>query len=149
VRVIVSRTERRVAGSVLSRCKSFAYGAAIQARREARAAGADDALLESSDGGLCCGTTANLLLCRGDRWLTPPLSRGCLPGVMRGRALALGLAEEAELSIEDLFDAEAAVLINSLGCRPLSSLEGTRLASCSGGQPEAFWRHLLEAGQGA
>ena len=87
VRVIVSPTQTRSATSLLSRCKTFAYGSAIQARRQAAASGADDALLPSSAGGLCCGTSANLLLRRGSRWLTPPLSSGCLPGVMRQQAL--------------------------------------------------------------
>lgn len=143
VRVIVSRTERRVAGSLLSRCKTFAYGASIQARREARAAGADDALLESTAGGLCCGTAANLLVRRGRRWLTPPLASGCLPGVMRGRALALGLAEEAPLTIDDLLEGEGAVLLNSLGCRPLLAAEGSGLAwtiPCA--EAQALWTFL-------
>jgi branched-subunit amino acid aminotransferase/4-amino-4-deoxychorismate lyase len=143
VRLIVSRTEQRNAHSLLSRCKTFAYGQAIQARREARRAGADDALLLSTAGGLCCGTTANLLVRRGGQWCTPPLASGCLPGVMRGRALALGLAEEASLQPEDLATGEAALLINSLGCRPVVALEGTRLAAHP--QPEAFWRSLLGA----
>ena len=62
--VIVSATEMRQASSLLSRCKSFGYGSALIARRQAREAGADDALLPSSAGGLCCGTSANLLVRR-------------------------------------------------------------------------------------
>lgn len=141
LRLIVSRSERRNAHSLLSRCKSFAYGQAIQARREARRAGADDALLLSTAGGLCCSTTANLLARRDGRWFTPPLASGCLPGVMRGRALALGLVEEANLEPEDLASAEAALLINSLGCRPVTAVEGGRLSRWA--EPEALWRQLL------
>jgi len=129
VTTIHSRHERRNAHSRLSRCKTFAYGPSIQARREARAAGADDALLLSTTGELCCGTTANLLLKRGDRWLTPPLSSGCLPGVMRGRALELGLAVEAHLGLDDLDASDAAVLINSLGCRPVVRCDQTNLVT--------------------
>ncbi len=119
VRVMVSETERRHPTSVASRCKTFAYGWAVQARREARAAGADDALVCNTAGELCCATTANLLLRRAGRWLTPPLSSGCLPGVMRGRALALGLIQEASLVPDDLMEAEAALLLNSLDARPV------------------------------
>jgi len=119
VRVMVSETERRHPTSVTSRCKTFAYGWAVQARREARAAGADEALVRNTAGELCCATTANLLLRRSGRWLTPPLSSGCLPGVMRGRALDLGLIQEAPLVPEDLEAAEAGLLLNSLDCRPL------------------------------
>ncbi|MFY9251082.1 MAG: aminotransferase class IV, partial [Vulcanococcus sp.] len=60
VQVIVSRHERRNGSSRLSHCKTFAYGQAVQARREARGAGAEDALLLSTSGELCCGTAANL-----------------------------------------------------------------------------------------
>jgi branched-subunit amino acid aminotransferase/4-amino-4-deoxychorismate lyase len=119
VRVVVSQWEVRHPTSLASRCKTLAYGWAVQARREARAVGADDALVRNTAGELCCATTANLLLKRGGRWLTPPASSGCLPGVMRGRALALGLIEEAPLAPETLEKAEAGLLLNSLDCRPL------------------------------
>ena len=79
VSTITSRHERRNASSRLSRCKTFAYGQSIQARREAQDQGADDALLLNTAGALCCGTAANLLVRRRGQWLTPPLSSGCLP----------------------------------------------------------------------
>ena len=147
VAVIVSPTERRCSTSVLSRCKTFAYGPSIQARRQARAAGADDALLESTAGGLCCGTTANLLVEIGGHWHTPPLSSGCLPGVMRQRALGLGLIEEAPaaISLEALEQGAitAAWLLNSLGCRPITRIHNQRLAACDPAAGERFWRRLL------
>ncbi|HZF44036.1 MAG TPA: aminodeoxychorismate synthase component I [Sphingomonadaceae bacterium] len=37
-----------------------------------------------------------------DRLVTPPLSRGLLPGVLRARLLAEGLAREGDLEVEDL-----------------------------------------------
>ncbi|MFS6826778.1 aminotransferase class IV [Cyanobium sp. ATX-6F1] len=142
VSVLISRLERRNASSQLSGCKTFAYGPAIQARREARSAGAEDALLLSTAGGLCCGTAANLLVRRNGGWWTPPLASGCLPGVMRGRALALGLAREGELNAEDLVGAEAALLINSLGCRPITAVDGAPMAFLSPTEAETFWRQL-------
>ena len=150
LRVIVSPTETRSATSLLSRCKSFAYGASIQARRQALAAGADDALLNSSSGGLCCGTSANLLVCRGGSWITPPLSSGCLPGVMRQRGLDRGLITEAPVHEDDLQNSAGALLLNSLGCRAISHLGAARLANPapSGGDSragETFWRQLLQA----
>lgn len=141
VPVIVSRRERRNASSLLSRCKTFAYGPAVEARREARAAGAADALLESTAGGLCCATTANLLVRHDGQWFTPPLASGCLPGVMRGRALALGLVREGPCA---LGPGSAVLLINSLGCRPALSVNGSPLPLEP--EPEAFWRRLLAGG---
>ena len=145
VTVIVSPTERRCPTSLLSRCKTLAYGSSIQARRQARLAGAEDALLLSGDGNLCCGTVANLLLRVEGRWLTPPLASGCLPGVMRGRALALGLAEEAPLPPALLESAAAgpALLLNSLGCRPIQACGGRARVSVDAATAEAFWRTLL------
>ena len=145
VRVIVSPTERRCATSVLSQCKTFAYGPSIQARRQAQAAGADDALLPSSNGGLSCGTTTNLMVQQGSgsgpAWITPPLSSGCLPGIMRKRALALGVAQEQPIDETALMGSSGALLINSLGCRAISHLGPTALPIAP--DAKALWRSLL------
>ncbi len=119
VRVHISQWERRHPSNPTNRCKTLAYGWAVQARREARAAGADDALVLNTAGELCCGTTANLLLRRHGVWLTPPEASGCLPGVMRARALALGLIQEAPLTPDALEEAQGGLLLNSLDCRPV------------------------------
>lgn len=141
VSVMISRLERRNAASRLSSCKSFAYGASVLARLEARAAGQDEALLESTAGGLCCATSANLLVRHSRGWWTPPLASGCLPGVMRARALDLGLAQEAEAPLEAPQLRHGALLLNSLGCRPIGALEGEALPVWS--EPERLWRRLL------
>ena len=141
VRVIVSPTERRCATSVLSQCKTFAYGPSIQARRQAQAAGADDALLPSSNGELSCGTTANLMVRSGSGWITPPLGSGCLPGIMRQRALVLGVAQEQPIDVKALIGCPGALLINSLGCRAISHLGPTALPIAP--EAEALWWGLL------
>lgn len=138
----ISRQERRNAHSLLSRCKSFAYGQAVQARREARLAGAEEALLLSGSGELCCGAVANLLVQRAGQWLTPPLSSGCLPGVMRGRALELGLVREDRLDPQPRAG-DHWLLLNSLSCRPLSRVDGQPLSPLDATATEAFWRQLL------
>ena len=116
---IISQGERRNPASQISACKTFAYGWAVQARREAQQRGADDALLLNTAGQLCCATTANLLLLIEGRWLTPSLASGCLPGIMRAQGLAQGWLQEAELWPTDLDRCQAGLLINSLDCRPL------------------------------
>lgn len=148
--VIVSPTEVRQASSLLSRCKTFGYGSSLIARRQASSAGADDALLTSSDGTLCCGSSANLLVQGSggdDLWLTPPLTSGCLPGIMRQRALERGLAREATLPADALNRSDQALLINSLGCRPVRLLERGWLndseAQANRLRAEQFWRSLL------
>jgi branched-subunit amino acid aminotransferase/4-amino-4-deoxychorismate lyase len=141
VAVIVSRLERRNPDSLVGRCKTFAYAGAIQALREARAAGADDALLLGGGGDLCCGTSANLLVRLKGEWITPPAASGCLQGVMRGRGLALGLVREGCLGVADLLASEGALLINSLGHRPIRRCEGRDLPLPSGA--EGLWEQLL------
>ncbi len=143
VRVVVSVGERRHPSNLASRCKTLAYGWAVQARREARAAGADDALVRNTAGELCCATTANLLLKCGGRWLTPPATSGCLPGVMRGRALALGLIQEASLAPETLEEAEAGLLLNSLDCRPLL-LRGPEVREPAVMEARQLWHHCAK-----
>ena len=143
IRTITSRLERRNRDSVSSRCKTFAYTAAIQARREAERAGADDALLHNTQGELCCGTVANLLVHREGRWITPPLSSGCLPGVMRARALSLGIAMEADVG-ETLQSSDQGLLINSLSCRPIEMHDHQSLTAPSSAQE--LWQLLLDKG---
>ena len=137
---IISRHERRNAHSRLSGCKTFAYGPSIQARREAEQQGADDALLLNTLGQLCCGTVANILVKRGEQWLTPPLSSGCLAGVMRGQAIQQGLASEADLG-GTFQPGDQALLINSLGCRPVHSVDGIALTPPT--NVETIWTSLL------
>ena len=143
IRTITSRLERRNRDSVSSRCKTFAYGAAIQARREAERAGADDALLHNTQGDLCCGTVANLLVHREGGWITPPLSSGCLPGVMRARAISLGIAIEGDVG-ETLHSSDQALLINSLSCKPIQTHNNQSLTPTASAQE--LWQLLLKKG---
>lgn len=142
VRTWISRHERRNATSRLSHCKTFAYGQAIQARREAIEHGADEGLLLSTTGELCCGSTANLLVQRQGQWLTPPLSSGCLPGVMRAQLLELGLAQEATIHAQPE-PGDCWLLINSLDCRVVSAVDRHALTIST--QAEELWGALLKS----
>jgi len=140
---MVSRWERRNGASRLSRCKTFHYAGQALARREARLAGAEEALLLGGDGQLSCGAAANLLVRLEGRWVTPPLASGCLPGVMRARALAQGWLREESLNPESLERWQGALLLNSLGCRGLLSCEGLALTALEPRRAESLWRSLL------
>ncbi len=66
------------------------------AREEARAAGAWDALLPTTEGDFAEASVANLFAVVDGALVTPPLQRGCLPGVMRALVLeALGRDRQA------------------------------------------------------
>ena len=140
VRAWISCHEYRQESSLMSRCKTFSYGQSIQVRREAEQRGAEDGLMLNTNGTLCCGSSANLVVQRHGEWLTPPISDGCLPGVMRGEALKQGLLKEQSLSAEPQ-PGDQWLLINSLGCRTISQVNGEPLTNRGNG--ETLWRSLL------
>ena len=62
------------------------------------------------------GCISNLIIYHRKRYLTPPVSSGLLPGIMRGRLLAETSPPvfEEELSEQDVRDAEAVYVCNSV-----------------------------------
>jgi len=70
---------------------------------EARvAAGAFEILFRDEAGFLTEGSFTSLFVERGGVLLTPPLARGLLPGILRGRLIDEGKAQEADLVEADL-----------------------------------------------
>jgi para-aminobenzoate synthetase/4-amino-4-deoxychorismate lyase len=65
-------------------------------------AGTWDVLFEDAAGFLTEGSFTNLFVAREGKLLTPPLTRGLLPGVLRERLLETGEAVEADLVAADL-----------------------------------------------
>ncbi len=127
---VILASARVSSSSPLRRHKSLSYLESILARREAAAAGADEALLLGEAGQLVEASAANLFLVDGSRLRTPPVSDGALPGITRGLLLELaaevGLEpREERLGLDDLRQAEAVLLTSSLiGLRPVIALLG-------------------------
>lgn len=72
---------------------------------EARAgAGTFEVIFQDAEGFLTEGSFTSLFVARGGKLVTPPLSRGLLPGVLRARLLEEGKAEEGDLRPADLAD---------------------------------------------
>ncbi len=121
---------RRNETSPTARLKSLAYLDNVLARRAARAAGADEALLLNTRGDVACAAAANLFWFDGDTLTTPALSVGVLAGVTRARVLAiagrLGLAvSEAAAPRTALSAATGLFLTNSLiGVSAVAMLDG-------------------------
>ena len=86
-RLIVSAV-RRNEGSPASRLKTLAYLDNVLARREAQAAGADEAVMLNNRGELACASAANLFWISSGRLFTPHLDCGVLPGVVRAQVIA-------------------------------------------------------------
>jgi branched-subunit amino acid aminotransferase/4-amino-4-deoxychorismate lyase len=128
----------------LGRHKTTSRLAYQLARDEARAAGADEALLLDGTGQLLEGATSNVFVVHQGRARTPPLSLGILPGVTR--ALVIELAREIGLEIGEapvadasLAGADEVFLTNSVQeIVPLAALGERNL-------PSRFWgERLLE-----
>jgi para-aminobenzoate synthetase / 4-amino-4-deoxychorismate lyase len=68
----------------------------------AAAAGFDEMILLNRQGGVADAARNSLFVERQGRLLTPPLSAGALPGVLRAELIAQDAAVEAELILEDL-----------------------------------------------
>jgi branched-chain amino acid aminotransferase len=102
---------------------SYAEAAVIQARIDA--AGADDALLGDTRGRLSEALTANVFLVVGGRRVTPSTDSGCLGGIVREVLLEAGLAEEADVALDQLGEATEVFLTSSVaGVRPVAAIDG-------------------------
>ena len=80
----------------LASAKSMSYAENMAAQDGAVAAGADDALLISSDGTVLEAPTANVFWREGDTLLTPSLDLPILAGVTRGLLLEIADQETVE-----------------------------------------------------
>ncbi|GHC64986.1 aminotransferase class IV family protein [Neogemmobacter tilapiae] len=65
-------------------------------------AGLDEVIFANARGEVCEGTISNIFFDRGDGLMTPPLSCGLLPGVLRAEMLDSGACAEGVLRLEDL-----------------------------------------------
>lgn len=102
------------------------------ARRRARAAGADEALVRTIDGDLGEGTSTNFFVVMGGALHTPGLDRGILGGITRGALLEAcreaGIPTfERVIGLEDLAAAEEIYLTSAvIGVVPATRIIGHR-----------------------
>lgn len=64
--------------------------------------GTFEVLMTDADGYLTEGCFSSIFVERGDKLLTPPVSRGVLPGILRQSLIDMGEAIETDLRIHDL-----------------------------------------------
>jgi branched-chain amino acid aminotransferase/4-amino-4-deoxychorismate lyase len=125
---------RRNEGSPAARLKTLSYVDNVLARAEAKAVGADEAVMRNNHGDLTCAAAANLFWITNGHLFTPALHCGVLEGLARGRVLDLARRLEVEIhevatGAEALDEADAVFLTNSLiGVRPARRFEGEAFA---------------------
>jgi branched-chain amino acid aminotransferase len=98
----------------LAGLKTTSYGENVVALARAHEHGASEALLANTRGRLCEGTGSNVFVVIGGQVLTPPLDSGCLAGITRHLVVEWTGAQEADLPMEALADAEEVFLTSSL-----------------------------------
>ena len=97
----------------------------VLARMEVDKAGCDEGLLLETDGRVVSATAANLLVHHHGRWVTPPVDRCGVAGVLRGWLLEQGLVEVRAVRRADVEAAPAVALCNAVrGILPVVSLDG-------------------------
>jgi 4-amino-4-deoxychorismate lyase len=105
----------------------------VLAQRDAAARGLNEVLMCAGTGEVICGSMSNLFVCRGNEWLTPPLTHCGVAGVMR--ALVLEVAPRlaltvrvASVSVRDVEKSTALFVTNvRLGLQPVHWYQGRRL----------------------
>lgn len=111
--------QRKRLGDPWESVKTISRARNALAREEALAQGAYEALLPTDAGDLAEGSVSNLFFVRDGALLTPPLDRGCLPGVTRDKILEaarrLGIsAVETPVFPADLDKAQEILVSNAL-----------------------------------
>jgi branched-chain amino acid aminotransferase len=102
----------------------------VLAAMEARENGWDDSILMNEKGNVCEALSSNLFIVSNDVFFTPPLSSGCVDGVMRKTVMEIlrqqgAKVEETDLKPTDLWQADEIFLTNaSKGIQSIVSLQG-------------------------
>ena len=104
--IVVTVAGAKLAAGRMESIKTTGRARNVLEREAAERDGAWEALLCTDEGDLSEGTVSNLFCVRDGVVYTPPLTRGCLPGIVRARLSALLRAEGPELVEERLFPAD-------------------------------------------
>ncbi len=110
--------------------KTLAFLDHVIARELARTAGADEAVRLDGSGAVVEGATSNLFVVTGGKVATPRIEGGVLPGIVRGRVLALcgqlGIASEARrVTLDELRGADEVFVTSSVrGVVPVTGVDG-------------------------
>ncbi|MCC6920564.1 MAG: aminodeoxychorismate synthase component I [Alphaproteobacteria bacterium] len=115
MRLAIAETRLR-ADDPFTRHKTTRRGAYDSALEEARAAGADEAVLLNAEGRVADGSFMTIFVLRGGVLVTPPVQDGALPGILKGVLQAHGTPPVVaqSLSTGDLRAAEVLLVGNSV-----------------------------------
>ncbi|CAB4898034.1 unannotated protein [freshwater metagenome] len=108
--------------------KSLPYTAHLSLLATARDRGCEEVIRIDSEGRVSEGAVSNVVFRINGQWMTPSLTSGCLPGIVREVCIAeLGVLE-AVLLKEDIERADAGFLLSSLKfAQPISHIGDRKL----------------------
>jgi branched-chain amino acid aminotransferase len=121
--------------SMLSGLKSTSYLMYVLAKKEATAAGADEAICLNEKGLLSEASMSNVFLIQDTMLNTPAIESGILPGITRQTVIELALTmdipcKEGDITLDDLYGSQEAFLTNSLlEIMPLTSVDCKTIGS--------------------
>ena len=136
VRLMISEVKRNE-GSPLTNLKTLDYTDSVFARKIASDLGYDDALMTNNKGNVACATSSNFFVVKDGSIITPPLTDGVLPGIVRSLILEGKIMEDTnsrEDSISPVFNKiEGAFLTNVVtGITNISHIDGQSIGSAHG-----------------
>jgi branched-chain amino acid aminotransferase len=117
----------------LAGLKTTSYADNVRALAYAGERGGKEAIFSNTAGNLCEGTGTNVFLVKGGKLITPPLSAGCLAGVTRALVMEWTGAEEEDVPVGALEEAEEAFLTGTTrDVQPIRRVNGSELTAVPG-----------------
>jgi len=114
--------------SAFIRHKSLNYGENLWALKGAKKAGYNDCLFANEFGNVTESSVANLFIIENNQMITPPLSEGLLPGIIRSKMLQIYSVREEAITPERILKCDGAFLTNSIvGVIKVSAYVGLKL----------------------
>jgi branched-chain amino acid aminotransferase len=119
IATITIATRRSVDDTAAAGAKVSNYLESLLAVREAKARGAQEALIVDARGEVVEGATSNVFMVKGGRVTTPPVEAGILAGITRAHVLDVAAktgvaADERRLRPEDLYGADEVFVTSSI-----------------------------------
>lgn len=94
--------------------KTFPYTERLEILDKAKSLGCDEAIVVNSHHEVCEGAVSNLMFYTNGEWVTPPITQGVLPGVIRGLVIENFKVKVRRLDTNDLSHVQAAIATSSL-----------------------------------
>ncbi|GAA1256289.1 aminodeoxychorismate lyase [Sphaerisporangium rubeum] len=117
----------------LAGVKSTSYGDNAKALAYAKERGGHEAIFGNLAGNLCEGTGSNIFIVKDGNLVTPTLASGCLAGVTRALVLEWHGGEEADVPLQELYDADEAFLTSTTrDVQPIRLVDDTVLPAAPG-----------------